>query len=47
MATSALPSQGRHIAEKSIWLNLLYVLGLPIGGTNQNGYITLAFLGSP
>ena len=47
MATSTLPSQGPHGGEKSIWLHLPYLLGVPMVGRNQNGYITPAFSGSP
>ena len=47
MATSPLPSRGPHSGEKSIWLHRPCLLGIPIVGRNQYGYITPAFSGSP
>ena len=46
MATP-LPSRGPHSGEKSIWLHHPCLLGVPIVGRNQYGYITPAFSGSP
>ena len=47
MATSTLPSQGSHGGEKSTWLHQPCLLGVPMVGRNQHGYITLAFSGFP
>ena len=47
MATSPLPSRGPHGGEKSIWLHHPCLLMVPMVGTNQYGYITPAFSGSP
>ena len=47
LATSPLPSRGPQNGEESNWLHQPCVLGGPIMGRNQIGYITFAFLGSP
>ena len=47
MHTSLLPSWGPHSVEKSLSLHHPCVLGVPIVGKNQYGYITAAFSGSP
>ena len=46
MATSLLPSRGPHGGEKSIWLHHPCLLGVPMVGRNEYGYITPAFSGS-
>ena len=47
MATSPLPSRGPHGAERSIWLLYPCLLGVPMVGRHQSGYITPTFSGSP
>ena len=47
MATSPLPSRGPHGEESSIWLHNCCLLGVPMVGRVQYGYITAAFSGSP
>ena len=47
MATSPLPSQGPTSGEKSTWLHYPCLLGVPMVGRNQYGYINPAFAGSP
>ena len=42
-----MPSSGLHGGEKSIWLHHPCLLGVPMVGRNQYGYITYAFLGFP
>ena len=48
-ATSPVPSRGPHTGEKSMWVHHVGILGVPmvVVGTNQYGYITPAFPGSP
>ena len=46
VGTSHLPPRGLH-GEKSKWIHHPYLLGVPMAGRSQNGYITLAFLRSP
>ena len=38
---SPLPSRATHSGERSIWLHHPYLLGFPIVGKDQYGYITL------
>ena len=45
MATSPLPSWGPHGGGKSIWLHHPCLLGVPMVGRDQYGYITPAFWG--
>ena len=40
MATPSLPSRDPHRGGKSIWLHQPCLLGIPIVGRNQYGYIT-------
>ena len=47
MATSPLPSRGPHGKERAIWLHHPCLLGVPMVGREQYGYITPAFSGSP
>ena len=47
MATSALPSPGRHGGEKSMWLHHACVLRIPIVGRNPYGYINPLISRSP
>ena len=43
----ALVTHGYLLRVQSIWLNHPYLLGVPIVGKDQYGYITPAFSGSP
>ena len=47
MATSPMPSWGPHCGERSMWLHHPCLLGVPIVGRDQCGYITPTFSGSP
>ena len=46
IATSPLPSRGRHGGDTPKWLHQPFLVGVPIVRRYQNGYITLALFGS-
>ena len=47
MAISRRPSQGPHGGERSIWPHHRCLLGVPVVGRNQHGYINPALLRVP